>query len=160
MGGYHLVYGVYRAGIKQDMRAYLKHHPDTKMGDYLCFRVKDHNIQAKNFSWEETDQEFSYLGSMYDVVNIRYSGDSVFIFALPDNRENNLADQLATLHKNSQDPHAASFSLIKMFSVFTQTFPVIATTYPIFCSSHALYPEQSLYRIGTEVQTPPPRFVA
>ncbi|MDE3253456.1 MAG: hypothetical protein KGO92_11660 [Bacteroidota bacterium] len=157
MGGYHLVYGVYRAGIKQDMRAYLKNHADTKMGEYLSFRVWNSNIQAKGFDWEETDHEFSYQGSMYDVVNIRYTADSVYICALPDNRENNLADQLATLHKSSMDHHAASLSLIKMFSVFTQTFPDQSTSYPLFCAVHNCYPGINICRIGAEVQTPPPR---
>lgn len=159
MGGYHLVYEVYRAGIKQDMRAYLKKHADTKMGEYLSFSARNHIIQAKEFDWEETDQEFSYLGSMYDVVNIRYTTDSVFICALPDNRENNLAEQLATLHKNSQDHHSASLSLIKMFSVFIQTIPDNTTTFRLFRSVHISYPGIAIHRTGADVQTPPPRVI-
>lgn len=160
MGGYHLIYGVYRAEIKQDMRAYLKSHTDTKMGEYLSFSVRNHIIQAKEFDWEETDQEFSYLGGMYDVVNIQYRADSVFICALPDNRENNLADQLATLHKNSQDHHTTSLSLIKMFSVFTQTLPENRESHPLFLSVHNCYFETAIVPIGAEVQSPPPRLAA
>jgi hypothetical protein len=160
MGGYHLIYGVYRAGIKQDMRAYLKNHADTKMGEYLSFRVNNHIIQTKEFDWEETDQEFSYRGGMYDVVNIRYTADSVFICALPDSRENNLADQLATLHNNAQDHHTSTLSLIKMFSVFTQIIPENIVSYPLFRTEHNGYPGITLFRISADVQSPPPRIFA
>ncbi len=158
MGGYHLIYGVYRAGIKQDMRAYLKDHKDLRLGDYLGFRQQNHAVQSDEFSWEETNREFSYRGKMYDVVNIRYTTDSIYICALRDNREDDLSDVLVTLRKNSQDHHSAAISMIKIFSVFTHTAPIITQIYSLPVSVPAFYAEKRIFPVRSEVQTPPPRY--
>lgn len=158
IGGYHLIYAVYRAGIKQEMRAYLQKNKDTRLGTYFSFAVKDKKITDTHFSWEEKDEEFSYDGKMYDVVTVAYHSDSARICALKDERENNLAEQLAVIHNgNHTDSEAGAKTAFHFFSVFTMIQEPFYPCRTSFIIRHWPGSAERILLDLTEVTTPPPR---
>ncbi len=140
------------------MRAYLETHDDTRYGTYLHFPVVKNEVSDPAFTWEETNEEFSYQGELYDVVSIKRSKDSIRICALKDDRENDLEKQVAGIRHSKQDRDTNPvISLMKFFSAFDQTTngivflshnsPVVyfSVANPVYVSCH------------TEIHSPPPR---
>lgn len=158
IGGYHLVYAVYRAGIKQEMRVYLQKNKDTRLGTYLSFAVKDKQVSDPYFEWEETGKEFSYRGEMYDVVTLSCQSDSIRICALKDERENNLAGQLAVIHQSSHQNNAANTrAVLHFFSVFTVEPEQVCQGQLSSVILHTAYFHTKPVLNTGEVTTPPPR---
>ncbi len=158
MGGYHLVYAIYQAGIKQEMRSYLSKHTDTRIGSYLHFALNKGKVLDNRFEWEETNEEFRYNNDLYDVVSVQYTVDSIRICALKDDRENQLAQRLIEVNQNKQNNSSSStVSVLKFFSLFTvdikddSGFPEKKTI--VFHS----VTESNFITCTFEVNTPPPR---
>jgi hypothetical protein len=110
------------------------------------------------FEWEETNEEFSYHGELYDVVSIKKTKDSIRICALKDDRENDLEKQIAGIRHSKQDKDANPvLSLMKFFSVFEQTtngIVFLSHNMPVlYCvSANPVY-----VSCNTEIHSPPPR---
>ena len=140
------------------MRDYLKKNNDTRYGEHLSFKSVNGEVGNKDFNWEEKNEEFSYLGEMYDVVTVQYSADSIHICALKDARENNLAKQLAEIHhsKNANAP-ASGLNFLKFFSVFYIVDGEKDLYYPPASIQYAMPPALIFHSDIHEVNTPPPR---
>lgn len=156
MGGYHLVYALYRQELKNEMRAWLSVHDNEPIGDNFYFSLNGKNITDDAFTWEEHDHEFSYHGELYDVVTIHYTENGVTIHALKDGRENELAKQLAGLDHTKQEKNSHK-ALLKFFPVCI--LPLLTEEAP---AERAL----SLYNrtitpaavfLPASILTPPPR---
>ena len=140
------------------MRDYLKNNTDTRFGEHLSFKSVNGVISNKDFNWEEKNEEFSYLGEIYDVVTVQYSADSIHIWVLKDARENNLAKQLAEIHhsKNANAP-ASGLNFLKFFSVFYIVDGEKDLYYPPASIQYAMPPALIFNSDIHEVNTPPPR---
>lgn len=156
MGGYHLIYALYKQGIRHDMRAWLSHHHDATFGNRFSFALSDNTVADPFFSWEETGAEFRYRGELYDVVSIHYGKDRISVCALKDGRENELDQQLSVLDHHKQEKQK-TLSVLKFFSVF------IAAGQTAFSGSMAVTVHRmplGLYQLlhaSPEINTPPPR---
>ena len=158
MGGYHLVYTIYQAGIKQEIRSYLSTHADTRYGTYLNFKLEKGNIANTGFEWEELNEEFRYNNEMYDVVSVQYTADSVRICALKDSRENQLAQNLLEIHQQKQNSSSSSsLSVVKFFSIFTFDIREDGFLSQHNYISYAHVKEPGFFSNNFEVQVPPPR---
>lgn len=158
MGGYHLVYAIYQAGIKQEIRNTHKTHTNTPYGSCLSFKLQQGTVTDSKFEWEETNQEFTYNGELYDVVTVEYKADSIRICALKDVRENKLNNQLAEIHTNKQGSHPSSaVSVLKYFSVFTINATEATLFYPVAVKQYTSLPYTGFQSGLHEIQTPPPR---
>lgn len=140
------------------MRAYLKTHDDTRYGTYLNFPVVKNVINDPAFEWEETNQEFSYRGELYDVVSVIRTKDSIRIYALKDKRENDLEKQVAGIRHSKQDRDANPLvSLMKFFSAFEQTHTAIIFLSHNSAVTYRAAMNQAYVSCNTEIHSPPPR---
>ncbi len=159
MGGYHLVYALYQAGVKNEMRHYLQSHNNNKYGAHFNFKLSKAKVNDPRFEWEEENEEFRYNGEFYDIVTIRQNGDSIHICALEDGRENELEKQLQDIYKSNTNNKPQSATLaIKFFSAFCYS----ANTQGFFSTKIIVnYPDAPGIRLLSEKsdnQTPPPRY--
>lgn len=155
IGGYHLVYALYKQGVQHDMREWLLTHRDAKLGDHFSFALKGASVTDPAFEWEEQDREFSYHGALYDVIQLSYEKNSIHITALRDGKENDLARQLQALdhHRQAKDNKAQ----FKLFPVFLPVRQPVVTAQTI--EADRLFEEQttSLPSRTRSIQKPPPR---
>lgn len=140
------------------MRVYLQTHDDTRYGSYLSFPVEKNEIKDPAFVWEETNEEFSYRGELYDVVSIKTGKDSIRICALKDDRENQLEKQMETIRHTKDDTHTNPvLSLMKFFSAFDHV-----NTGMVFLSNaipvhYSINPNPVYISCDQEIHSPPPR---
>ncbi|MES2004152.1 MAG: hypothetical protein V4450_06490 [Bacteroidota bacterium] len=156
IGGYHLIYALYKQSVKTETRIWLSDHTDALLGEQFSFTQNGNAINDPYFEWEEVNTEFRYHGELYDVVRIHYNKGQVDISALKDGKENELNKQLSALDIHKQDKQK-TFSVLKFFSVF------------VSCESNGvLLPENSSGRkmpaaiaelacLTPQIASPPPR---
>ena len=160
MGGYHLVYALYQAGVKNEMRHYLQNHTDDRYGTYFSFRLSQAKVNDPYFQWEEENQEFRYQGEFYDIVTIHRNGDSLHICALKDGRENELEKQLQDIYKSNTNNKPQSAALaIKFFSVFCYSAGTPTFLLTSKAVNHTNRPDEKLLSEQSDNHTPPPRHV-
>ncbi len=158
IGGYHLVYVFYQYNLKQEMRAYLQTHKDTRFGTYLDLALVNNEVTDPSFEWEETNQEFRYKGEMYDVVSVQKLQTSIHICALKDDRENDLEKQISSIrHTNNENGSNPVLSLMKFFSAFDITESAIVFSPIKKGLRYFSWPCHDLISVGTDIHSPPPR---
>jgi hypothetical protein len=140
------------------MRAYLQTHDDTRYGTYLIFPIVKNEVRDPDFEWEETNEEFSYHGELYDVVSVKITKDSIQICGLKDDRENGLEKQMANIRHSKHDTGANPIlSLLKFFSAFDQVSTGIVFLSNSMLIPYSLSPNPVYASCNTEINSPPPR---
>ena len=159
MGGYHLVYSLYKTAIRQEMNSYLSVHPDSEYGSNFIFLAQDGNIKDPSFVWKENGKEFTYQGDWYDVVSLKKKGDSLQICCIKDGKENNLEKQFSRIHQTTNSGTTGKMvSMIKIFSLFY--FPDNNKETAIAFQRQITYLKtinESLLNADSRVISPPPR---
>jgi hypothetical protein len=108
LGGYQIISACYRLELKIEAHQFLKTNPT---GDFLTvfhFDLKDGEIQASNFEWEEAGKEFKYNNSMYDVVKMEEQNHQMVVYCYNDGGENKLEKHLDEIHQKQNNPKASS----------------------------------------------------
>lgn len=158
IGGYHLVYHVYRAGIKQDIMTYLASHVDSSIGSHLSFKLSGSEVSDPNFQWEDDQKEFRYKGELYDVVSKTEDNGFLRINALKDSRENSLEKELFQLggqtnHKSASG-YATMFKLFSFYCIPEKGINEITSLVPI---TYGILANPSYPSINSQVIYPPPQ---
>ena len=158
MGGYHLVFSIYQAGIKKEVKNYLTHHQDQTLGTHFNFILTGNTISDKNFNWEEINEEFTFQGEYYDVAAISREADTIRITAIKDGEENTLLEKWQSLQLRNNSPSAGNnHAVIKFFPAFYYE----AITYDFSISplpkNHSLMGKIFLPLSAEELIGPPPR---
>ena len=69
--GYHLVFHVQLAAVKSEMKAFLRNQKEHKeLTQIILSKTESHFLH-----WED-ENEFYYRGEMYDVIEMKASGDT------------------------------------------------------------------------------------
>jgi hypothetical protein len=157
IGGYHLVYAIHQFGLRQEMRAYLKTHPDIRYGSYFSLGIKKGRVTDKAFNWEEENEEFRYNNELYDVVTLQSKGDSLYISALKDDNENNLEQHVKQVRHSREGSPAATVSLSKFFPVLFMPANQKNATKSAGSRQYAVFHSVQYCYDYSEVHTPPPR---
>lgn len=158
IGGYHLVYAWHQAGLKEEMKAYLKCNKQANYGTKFSFMTCNGAIEDPKFEWEEEEAEFRYDNEWYDVVYLDKKDGVVQICCLKDNSENELEKQLDEIHKAQKSPSSTkALSHLKYFPgfYFKESFEQ-----PIAYNEIAVLNPHSksfLPRNIAEIHKPPPR---
>lgn len=108
LGGYQIISACYRLELKIEAHQFLKTNPS---GDFLSvfeFDLKDGEIQAANFEWEERDKEFKFNNTMYDVVKIEAVNHQMKVYCYNDSGESKLEKHLDEIHQKQNNPKASS----------------------------------------------------
>jgi len=74
--GYYIVFRVRQLELKSEIKMYLKSHKDDQHLTHFEFPVENGQILSDKFEWEEKD-EFSFKGSMYDLIEMKVEGEKV-----------------------------------------------------------------------------------
>ncbi len=158
LGGYQIISACYRLELKIEAHQFLK---TNTCGDFLSvfeFELKDGEIQASNFEWEERDKEFKFHNTMYDVVKMETSNQKLFVYCYNDSGEDKLEKHLDEIHQKQNNPKASSTaSFQKLISLSFET---------IKQQGHLLFPnelkfkfqgyDESVLFTTLEITVPPP----
>ncbi|MEI6265563.1 MAG: hypothetical protein WCP74_10675 [Sphingobacteriia bacterium] len=156
IGGYHLVFVLHQASIKNEMKAYLKANKNTQIGSWFTFDLVNDDIQDPNFNWEDNKAEFIYNNEWYDVINVSYKGKQIEIYALKDGQENELEKSLEKIRPSSKSATKSIQSAIK-FSCFVKKDIVIAVKHFTNHYDYNNYIANKLLPGLSKVNIPPPK---
>jgi hypothetical protein len=93
--GYYIVFKILQMQVRSKIEQQIKEDmPDAKLH---LIRISKKDKERPEWSWLESDKEFSYKGMMYDVVKIKIDPDSVNYYCISDNEESGLSDRLDKL---------------------------------------------------------------
>jgi hypothetical protein len=93
--GYYLVFKVLQFQLREKMEQQIKKElPDVQL--HVVKINKKDRVQPQ-WSWFESDKEFSFRGIMYDVVRIKTTPDVNFYYCITDTEESGLSDKLDQL---------------------------------------------------------------
>jgi hypothetical protein len=108
--GYHLVFHFQLAAVKSEMKAFLRDQKDHKELTQIILSKPESNL----LDWED-ENEFRYRGEMYDVIQMKSTGDTVTFYCIADEKETVLFNQY---QKNNKWNGSSSF----VFQLITATY--------------------------------------
>lgn len=111
---------------------------------------------------EDCQMEFSYSGTMYDVIRRYETSDSVFLDCLRDEQEEELIEAFLKNH-NKTNSGSSFFHVLAKWQhvpVYYQNVPNVETTHCSEFDNRGSNPKPQFYNsILSEIDTPPPRAV-
>lgn len=155
--GYHLYYKVQQQQIRNEVRSRLRNQQEEETTIKFVFNLSLNEDKA--LQWEE-DHEFSYNGTMYDVIEKKTIGEKLYIRCISDGTETSLVNSYKGMLKDdfSGNANKRTSPLKKLFSALFEemTFadPVV---FPGNISLSCFSYKSFLLTAPTEVLTPPPQ---
>jgi len=146
--GYHLVFHVQLATVKSEMKAFLRNQKDHKeLTQLILSKTESHHLH-----WED-ENEFRYRGEMYDVIEMKSTGDTVIFHCIADEKETTLFNQY---QKNNKRNGSSSF----IFQLITASY-ILPTNHLLqqpekAIQSHFRDQSPSLKNPPSTVPQPPP----
>lgn len=117
-GGYHLIVAGYRVGLKKEIRTGLLQNPKSNITQTFHFTTIGNDIQNISFSWVDEGEEFTYDGTLYDVVSILYQNNQVSIECYRDKEETKLVKLIAEIQqKQNRQPSGSKSVIHKMMQM-------------------------------------------
>jgi hypothetical protein len=107
--GSYIMYMVSARQLKQEVRTYISNHPGVA-DVVFTFDLDNGKVTDKSFYWEDDGAEFSYKGSLYDVVSSRQEGGKLFVKCIGDKKEKELKLSMAKMNRNNKSKTNFSFS--------------------------------------------------
>ena len=123
-GGYHLIIAGYRIALKTEIRTSLLQNPEYNITQTFHFASIGNAIQNTSFSWDDGEEEFTFEGTLYDVVSITYQQNQVRIECYKDKAETKLVNLTAEIQqKQNRQPSGSKNVIHKMMQVVMEIQP-------------------------------------
>jgi len=160
MGGYWLVIRHQQQALKREMKRQLQADPNLQGQAELQFALQNGIPVDNNFSWEE-EEEFSWNGKMYDIIEQHTVRNILTIRCIQDIKEKELLKKFCELEKQQDGKSGKNKSIVQLISGFV--FEPVSTPesflIPKFSLQHVEH-YLSLYTLfDKEIITPPPRYM-
>ena len=154
--GYYIVFRVRQFELKSEVQIYLKSHIDDRSVSRLQFSVENGKICDERFKWED-EGEFEFAGSMYDVLDSKTDKNTITIYCLRDDKENELLNAFADMQQQNSDKGKSGL----MFQFFAALYIIpqessIPTVHLTNLLSYGDYTSFLPHR-SSEILTPPPQ---
>lgn len=155
--GYHIIFYFWQQEIKLEMKKRVLAQPANKDENDFIFSLNDKAAITK-LEWEN-DDEFSFNGEMYDVIETKIENNTLLIRSLSDKRETALIKKYAGINNenNSKSKSALLLKLISNSYLFTPVSNSLAQV-PVK-PSRILFQSQIIPSIISDVLTPPPQVI-
>lgn len=158
--GYHWWFFIQQASIKTAVKENLKHPSQRQHTVTFTFAI--HSSSANDNPDWDGDDEFSYRGEMYDVLQKEIKGDSVTVRCISDKKETELINAYNKIAKGDfgNSPKKKTASILKLMNSFVACVTENTAETPAADTkqSYSLY-QSSLPGCNHDVQSPPPKFV-
>ena len=154
------LYGVFifqRKLVKKEMKAWMFRHRKELEPSYTKIIV-DKN--AGDIHWED-ENEFSFRGLMFDLVEKKLHGDQVILICISDEKETALLDDFAKNIFNKEGGNASKKQQSQVIRLVLSPFilqqAAITFTAPRHAEKKYSYYNQELPLVYFNIITPPPR---
>ena len=154
--GYYFVFRSRQLEIKKQMRSYLLANPENS--NLITFEYSIPDNTNDKLQWEN-ENEFSYQGNMYDVLDRRSGHDKIVIRCIEDRNETSLLKTFEELLRRQSSSSKSPFASLLQFDISLYVITDITILTPpddsislFFCNYNLLLPEHS-----PEILTPPPQ---
>ena len=143
--------------LKSEVQHYLKSHINDSNVTRLQFPLQSGRISDNRFKWED-EGEFEFAGSMYDVLDSRSDENSITIYCLRDDKENELLKSLADMQQQQNSDKGKSGTVLQFFATL-YTIPQDTEVIPIYIPDVVYFSNYSsfLFHRSSEILTPPPQ---
>ena len=153
--GYHIIFYLRQQEIKAEMREAIRMQTYREHETDFSFSIKDKHSMDQ-LDWEG-DDEFSFNGEMYDVIEKRIENGKLVIRCIADKRETALLDKLKGLWNQSE----------KSNKVADELFQLLQSLFHSSKTEELVFIKPSVYKISfislalpsqvKQIPTPPPR---
>ncbi len=151
VAGSYLYFVVRLSGIRQEMREQLKHKPAEQLTMLT--------LTPEEFQKAKVDNhEVKVNGKMYDIARIVVSENSVLVYALHDEAEDNLLALLDELvRRSSHDKKPVPSQLIQLITLIFVPVENLFLQNTIAAIAHSTDYSETLESISFTIDSPPPR---
>lgn len=128
--GWYVMYLVSARQLKQEVKAYIHSHPGVADVAFT-FGLDKGKVTDHSFHWEENGKEFSFKGSMYDVVSMKKEKDKLVIKCIDDKKEKELKALMAKMNRKHKSRSGFAFSPYcpKTADISVRTFNCLSVAY-------------------------------
>lgn len=150
--GVYVYFVVKLSAIHREMKAQLQFLPEEQLEKIQLTRSEYESSKVDN-------HEVSLAGKMYDIARVEQRGDSVIVFAIHDEAEDNLLSFLDEVAVRSSRNTARAPSQVVQFTTLIFLMPL---TTVLQNASAIIAPSATTYQFATitfvaEHETPPPK---
>ncbi|MBI2282122.1 MAG: hypothetical protein HYU71_00270 [Bacteroidetes bacterium] len=161
LGGYQLVAMGYRWEQKAAMKTWLRTNRQSPYHTVFSFATSNGQISDPELHWEETGKEFSYKGSLYDIISVELQGSRATVYCVNDHAEKQLLTVISGMHERQQKSSAGAKTgfqklLLSVFEI--QQTPVNTATAVL---TQKILPRQLSKPVSRvrDILSPPPEVV-
>lgn len=153
--GYHLIFYFRQQAIKLEMKNLILSHPGSEDENDFIIPISDRTASGK-LNWEG-DDEFSFDGAMYDVIEKKVENGELVIRALADKRETALVQKYNRINGSRHSDNSTA-SLVKFVTsqYLQEDNNITFTTQRISLLQNRVQPI-NISSATHDVLTPPPR---
>ncbi len=153
--GYHLLLGLNRLSVRGEMHRMIRAGM-VKEATGFVFPSDSRHLPA-GFAWEDED-EFSFNGKMFDVVEKKIEGDRMIVKAIADEKETAVLAKISASWKENEKDNRIRSGLMQLLSnLYVDTNESVTGLIkpPTY---HSISFEQGLPRPLKLIPTPPPQY--
>jgi hypothetical protein len=153
--GHHLIFHFRQEEIKAEMREAIRMQSYSEHETDFAFSVNDMRLMDQ-FDWEG-DDEFSFNGEMYDVIEKKTENGKLIIRSIADERETALLNKVKDHWNQNEKTNKVADELFQMLqSLFhSQKTEMLVLIKPTLNRSHFI--SLPLPSQAKTIPTPPPR---
>lgn len=101
--------------VKHEMKARLRSNPGEFEQTIFEFELVNGEPVAASFEWEEKGSEFSYHGSMYDVIEKKITGNILQLRCIDDKKEADIIRKMERLGQQERKGNKAGIASLQEF---------------------------------------------
>lgn len=158
-GGQYMLFKAYRLHVRSLAKAALREMAASE-ADVIAFSKKDFSHGLPFIRVPDKADEIILDGEFYDVKDVEFSDDSVFLFAYRDSDEKFLVSQFEkSARDNDQSPLAV---LLHQFTSIFTFIPATAENFSVVNNSSDIVfiDRNSIYScVDADIISPPPRLI-
>jgi len=155
MIGYHILFYFRQREIKSEMKKLLLAHPNKHDENEFVFLLND-KMTTRQLTWEGND-EFSFNGGMYDVIEKKTEGNKLTIRCLADKKETALLKKANDRWRENEKNNKALNELFQLLQTLFHHSPSEELTFNDASGNNFYTFLESLPFQIKKIPTPPPQ---
>lgn len=118
MSGLASVHYWMRFRMRSEIKAAILSGKTTPIPNLFSFSQQNGVVNVPGFHWEERNDEFVFHGKWYDVLTVEYKHDSIFILAIEDGNDQQLAAAWKQLNQHDSSSGSQKSTVAKFFNIY------------------------------------------
>lgn len=120
IGGYFAFLTLQQNIFREEAKERILHLLPTNKQTKLSFSEKQFN----EIEWKETDKEFYFNGTLYDIVNTKIEGENHVIYCISDEKETEIYAEILQMAKVQKDELPMKNNTVSFLNLLTLKYTI------------------------------------